>query len=297
MKYDENRFDPEVLQEAGRIDLIARTIVQGIAQGIHRSRQKGFSTEFRDHRPYVEGDDLRFLDWHVYGRTNRLFVKCFQAETSLEVTLLLDATGSMAWRWKNHISKLEYAGNLLAALALLHIRSSDRVGLMVHDAGQMHILPPRAQRKQLEGIFSVLTSLSPGGGDSFYLLARELADARRHRGRVIICSDLEEDEESVADALSIMGATGNEIILFHILDSAEIVLPFADSTCLKDSETGELLPVNIRKLQAEHQQCVRDFRARWQLECETRKIVYVPMDTGMRYDHVILEMMERRNRS
>ena len=149
---DSSQFKPEIIQELGRLDIIAKVLAEGIRQGTHSSRRKGFSTEFSDFNPYVPGDDLRFIDWRLYARTDRLYIKNFQAETNLEVMLVLDATQSMAWRWKQTITKLEYGINLLAAIGYLHIRNHDMTGLLLHDAHDLHFVPPKSKRSQLEAM-------------------------------------------------------------------------------------------------------------------------------------------------
>lgn len=291
---DRTQFDPDVVRQLGRIDIIARVIVSGVRRGLHRSRRRGFSTEFSDFTPYTAGDDLRLLDWRLYARTDRLFVKRFEAETNVELMLLLDASASMAWRWQNNISKLEYAANLLAAFACLHMRQQDQVGLLVHDAVALHHLPPRCRRAQLEAIFSALDELSPGSADTFPILVDSLARLRRHRGIVIACSDLEEDEDSLREALRELAGTGNEIVLFHILDQAEVALPFQDATHIRDSETGATIPVNIQQFRQQYEESLQRFRESWQQECEQCGILYMPIHTAMNYVDVIIELVEKR---
>ncbi len=293
---DVNRFDPDVIQQLGRIDLIAHAVCDGLIHGIHRSRRRGFSTEFSDFKPYVPGDDTRLLDWRIWARTDRLFVKRFEAETNLEMMLVLDATASMSWRWQDTISKLEYAANLLAALAALHIRQQDQVGLLLHDANDIHHLPPRARVQQLDHIFSILASVVPGKTESFPALIQSIVDQRRHRGRIVICSDLEEDEDGIQEALAELAGLEDEIMLFHILDDAEINLPFGDITHIEDAESGELLSVNPDALRKAHSENVRAFREHWSEKCAEWRITYLPIHTRMNYAEVIFELGElRRN--
>jgi uncharacterized protein (DUF58 family) len=296
MKFDSSRFDPEVLQELGRVDLIARIIVQGIKQGAHRTRMRGFSTEFSDFRVYSPGDDLRFLDWHVYARLDRLFIKCYEAETSQEVLILLDATRSMAWRWEDNITKLEYAANLLAAIACLHMAQHDQVGLLVHDANKLHSLPPRARRTQLEEIVAILSNVEPGGADSLHLLIDDLAQRSRHRGQIIICSDLLEEPEGVSAALKALVGRDDEVILFHILDHAELTLPFSKATHLQDSESDEIISVNMGNLKAGHDNNVEEFRGHWREECLKLGIQYLPLHTKMNYVEVVRDLLRERDK-
>lgn len=288
------KFDPAVLQQLGRIDLIAKLIVDGIRHGAHRSRRRGFSTEFSDFKAYAEGDDLRLLDWRLFARTDRLFIKRFQAETSLEVMLLLDATGSMAWRWQQRLSKLEYAANLLAALACLHMRQQDQVGLLMYDAHTLRHLPARCRRTQLESIFALLENVRPGKADSLPVLVDSLLGVRRHRGMIVICTDLEEDEKALSRCLDMLGGVEDEIILFHLLDEAEIELPFTEATHIRDSETQAVIPINLRNVVKEHQDSLERWRAGWQERCERNSVVYVPIRTSMDYVDVIWSMIAAR---
>ncbi len=292
---DISRFDPDIIQQLGRIDLIARAITDGLTHGVHRSQRRGFSTEFSDFKPYVPGDDTRLLDWRIYARTERLFVKRFEAETNLELMLLLDATASMAWRWGNNISKLEYAVNLFAALACLHMKQHDQVGLLVYDARDLHRLPPRASRTHLDRIFAVLAGIRPGRAECFPVMVKTLTQMRRHRGRIIVCTDLEEDESQVEQAMEELAGLEDEMILFHILDRAEVELPFEHATHLQDSESGELLAVNLPALKKAHGKNVRNFREYWQNNCGRWTINYQPINTGMNYADVIYRLGESRH--
>lgn len=289
---DARHRDPFVVHSLGRLDLVAKVIVEGLRQGEHRSRRRGFSTEFSDFNPYVPGDDLRFIDWRLYARTDRLFVKSFEAETNLEVMLLMDASRSMAWRWQDRITKLEYATNLLAALGMLHIRQHDLVGLLLHDAHDLHHLPPRSRRNQLDAIFATLDAVEPDAGDNFPATLASLADYRRHRGRLILCSDLEEDPDALAQALESLTGHQDEVILLHILDQAEVELPFTDATHLRDSETGELIKVDLDTLKREHAAEVAAFQEHWRTTCTRWGIRYLPLHTGHAYVDVIYQLMD-----
>jgi len=289
---DRQHLDPDLIHRLGRLDLIARAIIQGVQQGAHRSRRRGFSTEFSDFNPYVPGDDLRLLDWRLYARTERLFVRTFQAETNLEVMLLLDASASMAWRWAATLNKLEYAANLLAALAALHVRQRDQVGLLLHDARAIHHLPPRCRRTQLDAIFATLEAIVPAVGDTLPALLQTTAAVRRHRGRLVLCSDLEEEPDQLLPALAALAGQQDEIIVLHLLDAAEEALPFTGATHLRDSETGELLPIHLARLQQEHPAQVAAFRRFWEEACTGLGLHYLPLHTASSYVDVILALAE-----
>jgi uncharacterized protein (DUF58 family) len=285
---ERDRFDPSVVQQVGRIDLIADLLATGFLQGMRRSRHHGFSTEFSEYKPYVPGDDLRFLDWRVYARSEKLFVKRFEAETSLDVLLLLDATASMAWRWEEEVTKLQYGANLLAAIACICTKHNDRPGLLVHDAARLSNLPPRCRREQLDAIFTVLESIEPGGGDALPALIEGLAGAKRHRCAIIICSDLEEDEEYTTLALEMMSYTDDRVHMIHLLHRAEEELPFGAVTHFEDIETKQRVRADIAALRKRHGLTVAEFRGKWRERCSKWGIGYQPVDTSMNYLDVLM---------
>jgi uncharacterized protein (DUF58 family) len=284
-------LDEDLLRRLGRLDLVSRAIANAMKQGLRRSRLHGFSTEFSDHKAYVPGDDLRFLDWRIYGRTDRLLIRKYEAETSFESVLLLDASRSMAWRWRSSVTKLEYAVRLLAAIAFLRIENQDQVGLVVHDAAELRWLPPRSTRRQLDLIYEVLTAVQPGPARTFAALVGALAPMKKHRGQIVICSDLEEGEEEIAASLEMLAARDDEVVVIHLLDRAEIELPFEGATHLQDSESGEVLPVEVDDLRGEHDARVREFREAWKLRCEAWKIRHIAAHTGMGYVDVLLDLL------
>jgi len=294
---DNHRFDPEILRQLGRIDLIARAIVQGVQWGKHRSRRRGFSTEFSEFRPYTTGDDARVMDWRLYARTDRLYIKCFEAETCLEVYLLLDATPSMAWRWRDTVTKLEYGVNLQAALACLHMTQHDPVALLLYDGKDLQCLPPRCRRAHLDDMFACLATIQPGHAAALPFLIRALGKERRRRGRVIVCSDLLENEQELTAALASLVGAGDECVLLHLLDRAEIDLPFDGATHVQDSETGAVVPMDLHSIRTRHGERIRTFREQWRQRCVDGGIQYVPVSTEMSYVDVIRTLLDERRRS
>jgi uncharacterized protein (DUF58 family) len=293
-------LDPDALRGLGRLDLIGRVLANALKGGKRRSRLHGFSTEFSDFKPYTPGDDLRFLDWRIYARTDRLLVRKFEAETSYESMLLLDASPSMAWRWEDRVSKLEYATSLLAAIAYVHIENQDAVGLAADDGRGIDVLPPRSARLQLDRILAALETLrpdpSPAGRDArpgeapLVRLAGALEGVRKHRGQIVLCSDLEEDPGACAAALESLGDRGDDVVVLHLLDRAEVELPFERATHLADSETGETLPLAVEDLKATHEKTVREFRESWRSLCEGRGMRYLAIDTGTAYLDALLDL-------
>ena len=289
---DRKKFDPEIVQQVGRLDLIAEMLATSLLVGMRRSRRHGFSTEFSEFKRYVPGDDLRFLDWRLYARSGKPFVRRFEAETELEHLLLLDATASMAWQWEETTTKLQYGANLLAAIACICTRHQDQVGLLVHDASRLYHLPPRCRREQLESIFGILENIEPGGGDALPRLVEGIAISKRHRGALVICSDLEENEEDTSIALEMLSHTDDRVHLIHVLDRAEEELPFGHLTHLEDCETGERRPADLGALRKGHDRTVEEFRGRWRKRCDKWGIAYQSVHTGMNYLDVLLGMAE-----
>ncbi|MHC4502239.1 MAG: DUF58 domain-containing protein [Planctomycetota bacterium] len=289
---DRTRYDPEVVRKLGRLDLVAGVLADGFLTGSRRSRRHGFSTEFSDFKPYVPGDDLRFVDWRVYARSEKLFVKRFEDERSYEHLLVLDCTASMSWQWKDTVSKLQYGANLVAAIACICSRAHDRVGLVAHDGDDLRLVPPQCRSSQLDAVFSVLEGVRPGRGGVLRELVAATSTLGRHSGAIVVCSDLEEDEEAVVSALEALSETGRRVYLLHLLDEAEIELPFAQATHLQDSETGRRLVVSVPSLRKRHASTVEVFRSHWHENCRSMGIRYRSIRTGMNYLDVLLGLAE-----
>jgi uncharacterized protein (DUF58 family) len=271
----------EFLGQLGRIDLVGKLIGDALLQGLRRSRKHGFSTEFSDYKSYTPGDDLRFLDWRVFARTDRLLTRKYEAETSLESMLLLDASRSMAWQWEESTSKLEYGIHLFAAMAYLHIGNQDRVGLMVSDASALHFLPPRSNQTQLDQIYHLLSEVRPSAGSTLPAMIEAVAPLKKHRGQIVICSDLEEEESGIETAFEWLAGRKDEIVVIHLLDQAEVELPFRGTTHCEDSETQEVLPVDLESLRKHHAETIRDFADKWKQHCRTWGFRYCNLHTGL----------------
>ncbi len=293
IRTNESELDPDLLKRLGRLDVIAAVLANAVKQGLRRSRRHGFSPEFSDYKAYAPGDDPRFLDWRIYARTGRLLTRKYQAETSFESLLVLDASRSMAWRWKARISKLEYATQLFAAIAYLHIAAQDQVGLLVHDAHEIHFLPPRSTRSQLTRIFEVLSRARPGSADTFAALVQSLPALKKYHGQIVVCSDLEENEEEVDVALEALAAREDDVVVLHLLDHAEIELPFDACTHFEDSETGDSLPIDLDVLKKTQGRAVEEISRDWRLRCESRGIRFFAVHTRMAYVDVLMDLAAR----
>lgn len=242
-------LSPETVSQLSRLDLIARFVVEGYITGLHKSPYHGFSAEFAEHRQYMAGDSLRYLDWKVYGRTDRMYVKRFEEETNLKSHIILDISGSMGFKDRGAVTKLRYGSILAAALAFLMIRQRDSVGLVTFSESLISYVPPRSVYSQLKEILKVLSSAEPAGktitGDILHTLAERIPV----RGLVILISDLIVNPDELIHGLKHFRHNGHEVLVFHVLDPMELTFDYTTDTRFIDMESGQRLttqPVHIR---------------------------------------------------
>src|SRR5512142_1914631 len=242
-------LDPAVLARLATLELKARTVVEGFLAGLHRSPFKGFSVEFAEYRQYLAGDDLATIDWKVYARSDRYYVKKYEEDTNLECHLLIDVSASMAYA-SGTVSKLQYSSYLAAALAYLMHRQRDRVGLVAFDEQIVERLPASARAGHLKSVLLALSRLSAGQRSNVSKPLHQLAEALARRSMVILISDLLDDPAAVVSGLKHLKFRGTDVIVFHVLDQAELRFPFEHAARFTDVETGaELLanPSQIRE--------------------------------------------------
>jgi uncharacterized protein (DUF58 family) len=292
MLFREEQYEPGIVQSLGRIDLISKVLAKGMQLGTVKSSRHGFSTEFSEYANYQQSDDLRLIDWRLYARTDKLYVKKYEAETDIEVRMLLDGSRSMSWAYKDEVTKLEYSVNLLAALATLHISRQNKVGLFLQGENELSFLPPRSQRKQLDAIFVALASVVPGGENCLEKLCQEFGVQQRQRGMTVLFSDFEEDFSSVLTSLDQLSAVGNDVIVFHILHAAEVNFPYDKVTHVKDSETGRMIKLPGKGFREKYEQGIVTFRQKVKDACSQRNIAYVGLDTSMNYLTVMKDFLE-----
>jgi uncharacterized protein (DUF58 family) len=235
----EHQFlDPAVVARLGSLELKARTIVEGLLSGLHRSPFKGFSVEFAEYRQYIPGDDLATIDWKVYARSDRHYVKKFEEETNLDCHVVLDASGSMSYG-SGAITKFEYAQCLAASLGYLMNRQRDAVGLTAFDAGITAMLPASARPGHLRALLITIDRLQPGRETDVARPLHQLADSLTKRGMVVLISDLLDEPERVVRGLKHFQFRGTDVIVFHVLDPYEIRFPFDRATRFEDLESDE----------------------------------------------------------
>src|SRR5947207_2027316 len=296
MNAAEKYLRPEVIRQVARLDLRAKFIVEGFLSGLHASPFQGFSVEFSEHRRYVPGDDLKDLDWNVFAKTDKYYLKKFQAETNVTGYLVMDLSASMAYTYRQEMTKFEYGICLAAALGYLMTKQQDPVGLITFDTAIRASLPPRSKRTHLGNILSLLAGLKPSGQTDAAASLHQLASMVRSKGLVMIFSDLLTEPGPVIEALHHLRHRGHEIILFHILDEAEVSFPFEGLVEFTDLETPEKLTLDARGMRADYLEEVADFRRTYREACARAGIDYVGIDTHVTFDKALMEYLLQRQR-
>jgi uncharacterized protein (DUF58 family) len=293
----EKYLKPEVIRQIARLDLRAQFIVKGFLQGLHASPFHGFSVEFSEHRKYSAGDNPDDIDWLVYAKTDKYYVKKFEAETNLTGYLVMDLSASMAYTHTQELTKFEYSICLAAALCYLMIHQNDPVGLITFGEKIEDSLAPKSKRAQIGNILSILAKLEPRDQTDIGNSLNQLAAMLKHSSLVMLFSDLLADPEEVIAALRRLRHGGHDVILFHVLDQAEVAFPFEGLVELEDPETQEKIEVDADAYRSEYLEEIEQFRTRYARECRQSGIDYVPLDTSMQFDRALTEYLSnRRNR-
>jgi uncharacterized protein (DUF58 family) len=290
----EKYLKPEVIRQVSRLDLRAKFIIEGFIAGLHASPFHGFSVEFSEHRKYTTGDNIADIDWNVYAKTDRFYIKKFQAETNLTGYLVMDLSGSMGYTYRQELTKFEYSISLAAALCYLMIHQQDPVGLIAFDRKVSHSLAPGSKRSQLGNILSLLARLRPEGTTEIEASLHQVAGMLRHRSLVMLFSDLLGDPESILRAIHRLRFSGHDLIIFHILDEAEAKFPFEGMVRLEDNETREIIEVDADAIKADYLEGVEEFRAKYRTDCVRARIDYVPLHTGMPFDKALMSYLLTR---
>lgn len=293
----EEYLKPDVIRQIARLDLRAQFIVRGFLQGLHASPYQGFSVEFSEHRKYAPGDDPKDIDWLVYAKTDKPYVKKFEAETNITGYLLIDTSRSMAFTHRQQFTKLDYSISLAAALCWLMIHQQDPCGLMVFDDAIRASLPARSKRSQIAQLISLLSKVQPSGQTDIANSIVQAAAMLRHRSLVMIFSDLLADPEPIRDALLRMRHRGHDVILFHVLDEAEERFPYEGVVELTEPEQGQKLVVDADAVRASYLESIGQFRDDYRRSCFQAGIDYVAIDTSMQFDRALTGYLaSRRNR-
>jgi len=293
----EKYLKPEVIRQIRRLDLRAQFVVKGFLQGLHSSPFHGFSVEFSEHRKYTHGDDPKDIDWLVYAKTDKYYVKKFEAETNITGYLVMDLSRSMGYTYRQEMTKFEYGVCLAAALCYLMIHQQDPVGLITFDRRIRQSLPPRSKRTQIGQVLSVLAKLQPDGETDISASLDQIAAMLRHRSVVMVFSDLLADPDPVLQSLFRLRHGGHDVILFHILDEAEVEFPFDGVIEFEEPERNDRVQVDATNFRRDYISEMEAFRERFRRDCFQSGIDYVALDTSMQFDKALIEyLISRRSR-
>ncbi len=289
-------LDPAIIARLGTMELKARTVVEGFLAGLHRSPYKGFSVEFAEYRQYLPGDDLSTMDWKIYARSDRHYVKKFEEETNLDCHLLLDRSASMGYRGAAPMSKLEYGSVLAAALSVLMHRQRDATGLMAFDDRIAFRLPASARRGHLHALLIALENLQAGSRSNVARPLQQLAEALVKRSLVVLISDLLDEPDSVIKGLRYLKGRGTDVVVFQVLDPNELTFPFRGASRFRDVESAEEVLAEPSAIRTAYLRELAGLTLRFDRELRGAGIDYVQLDTSQPLDFALLTYLAARER-
>jgi uncharacterized protein (DUF58 family) len=285
--------DPGALARIRNLELLARTVVDGFINGLHRAPHLGFSLDFAEHRAYEPGDDLRRVDWRVFARTDRYYVKQFEADSNANIVVALDVSTSMRFG-SSGVTKLDYGRFLAASLLYFSHKQRDRVGLVTFDTEVVEFVPPSARHLEF-GLYA-LDRVSDGRPGALQAPLLTLTERLTRRGIVVVISDLYDEPEAIAKAVRPLRYRGHDVIVFHVLDPAELEFPFSDAASFEDLETGDRLPVVPAALRDQYQALVRQHTESLGRLFTDSRIDYALFNTAMPLDHALFHYLSARER-
>ena len=289
-------LDPKVVSKLGGLDMIARFVVEGFMTGLHKSPYHGFSVEFAEHRQYMPGDNLKHVDWKLYGKSDRVYVKIFEEETNLRSHLLLDTSASMGYASPERITKFQYASFLAAALSYLMLKQQDAVGLLTFSDQVNKLIPPRSSRGHLKLLLNELDKTQPASETDIGTALESLAERIKRRGLIVLFSDLMDEPASVMRALKHFRHRQNEVVVFHILDPYEVEFPFKGESGFVDMETGKELMTQPWEIADQYRKRFKSWSKAYERVCLENRIEYVQLTTETPYDVALLRYLEKRKR-
>jgi uncharacterized protein (DUF58 family) len=287
-------LDPAVLATIGDLELVSRVVVDGTVSGLHRSPFHGYSAEFSQYRHYRPGDDLKYVDWKLFARTDRFYTKQFRETTNLFCQIALDASASMAYAGSGRVSKFQYARILAGSLAHLIARQGDAVGLVTFADGLRQYLPSRSGQPHLRAMLLTLARTEASGETHAAAALGRTIDLMRRRGLFVVISDLYDEDPDVERALKRAAHAGHEIVVFHVLSRDELELPFKGDVEIADLETGRTLLANAALVGSTYREAVAEFLERWRSRCAAYGADYVRVVTDMPLDATLRGYLHRR---
>jgi uncharacterized protein (DUF58 family) len=286
-------IDPHVLMRVGNLELLARHVVEGFINGLHRAPYFGASIDFAEHRGYVAGDDIRRVDWRLYARTDRFYVKQYEADTNTNVSVLVDISRSMKFASRG-IPKLEYACFVGACLGYLAQRQRDRVGLITFDNDIVSHVPPSA--KHFNVVLNTLERAKAERPGHLEVPLKKMAEFFRRRGLLVLISDFYEEPDTILEAIKPLKFLGNDLIVFHVLDPAEIDFDYEDASSFQDLESGEQIPVVPESLVKEYRAMMQAHIASLTTKFSEHRIDYTVLNTAEPLDRAMFSYLSSRER-
>ncbi len=284
--------DPAVLARIGNLEMVAKTVVDGLINGTHRSPFFGASVDFAEHRGYVPGDDIRRMDWRVYARTDKYYIKEFEADSNSNFSVLLDVSKSMSFGEK--ISKLDYAKTLAACLTYLANQQRDRVGLVTFDEGIVDQVPPSA--KHMDVVLHTLDRAKAERPGHLVAPIKRLAEHFGRRGIIVVISDFYAEPEEVFDAVGLLRFRGNDVVLFHVLDPQEVDFTFAEPSSFEDLESGDQIPIVPAALAGQYRALVAAHIEALTARASQQQIDYMLLNTSQPLDYALFRFLSMRER-
>ncbi len=285
--------DPKILARVGNLELLARNVVDGFINGLHRAPFFGASVDFAEHRGYVAGDDIRRVDWKLYARTDRYYIKQYEADTNTNFTILFDISKSMTFA-SNGVSKLDYGSYLAACLAYLAHRQRDRVGIITFDEDIVAHVPPSA--KHFNMVLHTLDQAKPERPGHLSAPLNKMAEHFKRRGILLLISDFYDDPDAVLDAIKPLRFLGNDLIVFHVLDPQEINFDFNEASTFQDLESGEQIPVVPQSFRAEYRRLIQEHIARLSAKFSEQRIDYMLCNTSEPLDKALSSYLSSRQK-
>ncbi len=289
-------LNPAIISKLNSLELKARLVVEGFMVGLHKSPYHGFSVEFTEHRPYMQGDNLKDVDWKVYGKTERYFIKQYEEETNLKSYILLDTSKSMDYSSGENITKLNYSIILVAALSYLMIKQQDAVGLSLYSEQIDKYFPPKATRAYLLEILKNLSTIKASSKTNTAASLNSIAEKIKRRGLVVIVSDFFDDINSILSALKHFRYKNNEVIVFQILDPLERSFAFGRDAVFKDLETGAEMTTQPYQIQKAYRDAMNRFTNKIKSQCLNSNIEYNLIETSTPFDKALFNYIQKRSR-
>ncbi len=286
-------IDPKVLARLDSVDLVARTVVEGFLGGLHRSPYLGLSIDFAEHRAYIPGDDIRRIDWRLFGRTDRFYVKEFEADTNANFSVVLDISRSMDFGYEG-ITKLDYGRFIAASLLYLSHKQRDRIGLVTFDRDIVDLVPPSA--KHLEIALHTLDRVQSSRAGNLQTALPKIAESFRRRSVVALITDCYEEPKALVKAVNTLRHKGNDLIVFHVLDPVELNFSYDEASNFEDVETGELLPVVPEAARERYRRMIREHTETLTKLLADNRIDYALFDTSAPLDLALFAYLSNRER-